>query len=248
MVKIDDRHMSNVGSSAMAKDRQDEVSFRYMKGVYRLLGWFIKRFPNAVIETCSGGGGRYDLGMMQYGIQIWTSDNTNPYDRTYIQYAAMTAYPATTMSCHVSDPHGDMKSLDYKYKVALGGMLGYELNILNMSDEIKMEIAKQISEYKTIDDIMRLGDYYNLSSPIKYPYSAYYYCNNDASKIVLTVIEKADCKVGATKLLKIKAADANALYTDIRTGMTYSGEALKKGIKVDLSGEKDSAKLFIFEK
>lgn len=242
------RHMSNVGSSVLPEEKQGEVFFRYMKGTYRLLDWFVKRFPNAVIETCSGGGGRYDLGMMKYGIQIWTSDNTNPYDRTMIQASAMLAYPAATMSCHVSNPHGDLKSLDYRYKVAVGGMLGYELNILEMSDEIKRDIAAQIKEYKTFDHVMRLGNYYNLAFPTKYGYSAYYYAIDDASEIVLTVIEKADCQKGSTKRLKVKAAIAGAEYTDVRTGKVYSADELRAGITVELCGEKDSAHLYYFKK
>ena len=253
-IKIDyfkwdmNRHMSNVASSVLPAERQSEVFFRYIKGVYRLLDWFVQRFPEAVIETCSGGGGRYDLGMMQYGIQIWTSDNTNPYDRTMIQASAMLAYPAATMSCHVSNPHGDLRSLDYRYKVAVGGMLGYELNILDMTDEIKRDISAQIEEYKSFDHIARLGDYYCLAFPTAYPYSAYYYVSADANEILLSVIEKADCKKGKTKLLRIKAADASARYTDKRTGNSYSGEELKRGISVELLGERDSAHLFLLVK
>ena len=253
-IKIDyfkwdmNRHMSNVGSAVLPADKQGEVFFRYMKGVYRLFDWFVKRFPNTVIETCSGGGGRYDLGMMKYGIQIWTSDNTNPYDRTRIQASAMMGYPAATMSCHVSNPHGDMRSLDYRYKVAVGGMLGYELNILHMSDEIKNEISAQIKEYKSFEHIVRLGEYYNLALPTKYPYSAYYYTTESADEMLLTVIEKAECKAGTTKLLKLKVAQADATYTDVRTSKQYSGEALRRGITVELLGEKDSAHLFYFKK
>lgn len=235
------RHMNNVGSSFLPSDRQGEIHFRYMQGVYRLLEWFAKRFPNTVIETCSGGGGRYDLGMMQHGIQIWTSDNTNPYDRTRIQAAALLAYPAVTMSCHVSNPRDNLKSLDYRYKVAVGGMLGYELNILNMSDEIKSIIAEQITEYKSFEDIVRLGDYYSLTSLEKYDYSAYYYAKGN--EILLTVIEKKGCRKESTKKLKIKAAKADAIYTDIRTGKTYSGQSLKDGLVLELTGEPDSAHL-----
>ena len=242
------RSLSNVGSCALPAERQGEVYFRYMKGVYKLLSWFGEKFPNAVIETCSGGGGRYDLGMMQYGIQIWTSDNTDPYARTRIQSAAMMAYPASTMSCHVSNPHGSMASLDYRYKVALGGMLGYELNILEMSDEIKAEMSKQIKEYKSLEHLMREGDYYNLASPAKYDYSAYYYTNDRADEIVLTLIEKADCKKGKTKLLKIKRAVEDAAYTDIRTGKSYSGTELRKGISLELKGERDTAQLYYFKR
>ncbi len=242
------RHLSNVGSSALPPEKQNEVSFRYMKGVYRLLKWFGERFPNAVIETCSGGGGRYDLGMMAYGIQIWTSDNTNPYARTMIQSAAMTGYPAATMSCHVSNPKGDLRSLDYRYKVALGGMLGYELNILEMSDEIRSEISAQIAEYRQFEHLMRLGDYYDLASPFKYDYSAYYYVNSDNSEILLTVIEKSGAKPNNTKRLKLSRAVANAVYTDIRTGKDYTGEELRRGISVEITGQKDTAGIFYFKK
>ncbi len=242
------RHLSNVGSLALPEGRQSEVAFRYMKGVYRLLRWFGERFPKAVIETCSGGGGRYDLGMMPYGIQIWTSDNTDPYARTNIQSAALTGYPAATMSCHVSNPRGDLGSLDYRYKVAVGGMLGYELNILEMSDEIKATVKEQIKEYKQFEHLMRLGDYYCLASPVKYDYSAYYYVSRDNSEMVMTVIEKANAKPGRTKLLRVVRADKTGVYTDMRTGLTYTGEQLRRGITVDLKGRRDQATLFYFKK
>jgi alpha-galactosidase len=117
-----------------------------------------------------------------------------------------------------------------------------------MSEQVKEEISKQIAEYKTFDDVIRLGEYYNLAFPTKYPYSAYYYTTEDADRILLTVIEKAECKAGATKLLKLKVAQADAIYTDVRTGKEYSGETLRKGISVELLGEKDSAHLFYFKK
>ncbi len=237
------RHMSNVGSCRLPADKQGEIFFRYMKGVYRLFDWFAARFPNAVIETCSGGGGRYDLGMMPYGIQIWTSDNTDPYARTMIQSSALIAYPAMTMSCHVSNPHENLGSLDYRYKVALGGMLGYELNILNMSEEVKQTIAAQIAQYKSLEHIIRLGDYYSLASPTKYDYSAYYYASSDARELLLTVIEKRGCPAGSTKRLRIKAARTDALYTNVITGKTYSGEELRAGIRIGLNGTDDSAHL-----
>ncbi len=242
------RHICDIGSLALPPEKQCQLEFDYMKGVYELFDWFREKYPNAVIENCSSGGGRYDLAMMAKSFQIWASDNTDPYDRTKIQASAIKAYPAMTMSCHVSNPHGSMKSLDYRYKVALGGMLGYELNILEMSEEIKAEIAKQIAEYKTIEHVIRLGDYYELASPLYNGYYAYCYVTDDNSEIVMTVIEKADCKPGKTKLLKVKRADVNATYIDARTGKQYSGADLKAGITVELLGERDHAELFCFKK
>ena len=241
------RHMSNVGSAAWPEDQQGEIFFRYMKGVYRLFDWFASRFPKAVIETCSGGGGRYDLGMMQQGIQIWTSDNTNPYDRTMIQASALIAYPAATMSCHVSNPHENLRSLDYRYKVAVGGMLGYELNILNMSEEVKREIAAQIAQYKSFEHLMREGDYYCLAAPYEYDYSAYYYAAPDASELLLTVIEKAGNKKPKTKRLKLKAANPEKTYVDCQTKKQYSGAELQKGLVIDLTCDYDSAHLLHFK-
>ena len=85
------------------------------------------------------------MGMMQYGFQIWTSDNTNARTRTLIQYSSMLAYPASAMSCHVSNPHGNMHELDLKYKVAVNGVLGYEFNVLNTNEEVKEEIRRLLA-------------------------------------------------------------------------------------------------------
>lgn len=242
------RHLSDIGSVALPPEKQREVAFRYMKNVYRLLYWFRERFPDAVIETCSGGGGRYDLGMMNYGFQIWTSDNTDPYSRTAIQSNALIAYPAATMSCHVNNPHDDLRGLDFRYKVAVGGMLGYELNILKMSDEIKDEMARQIREYKSFEHLMRLGDYFNLAFHTKYCYSAYYYASPARDEILLSVIEKADCKGGETKLLRVKEVIDGATYTDLRDGTQYTAEQLKRGLCIPLLGEPYSAHLIHLKK
>ncbi len=235
------RHLCDIYSHAYPANRQEEISYRYMMGVYGLLNWFILRFPNAVIETCSGGGGRYDLGMMKYGFQIWTSDETKPYPRIMIQRAAQVAYPAATMSCHVSNPREDMKSLDFRYKVAVGGMLGYELNILKMSDGVNAEIARQIKEYHTFEDLIRHGEYFCLSDPFFSDYSAYYY--TDGKEFLLSVLEKADAKPGQTKRLKMKTAAEDKIYTDTLSGKTYTGAELRRGICLPLTGEGETATL-----
>ncbi len=241
------RHLCGVGSAALPPERQGEVAFRHIKGTYRLLSYFRERFPDAVIETCSGGGGRYDLGMMCYGMQIWTSDNTDPYARTFIQASSIMGYPAATMSCHVSDPHGSLDSLDYRYKVAVGGMLGYELNILRMSDEINATIARQIKAYRTFEHVIRLGEYRSYASPTKYPYAAHSYSLPESGEILLSLIEKAGCPAGVTKRIRV-SADKQATYTDKLTGKCYSGEELARGLVLSLTGKPDSAQIYYFKK
>ncbi len=240
------RHLCDIYSPTLPADRQDEVPFRFMKGVYRLFKWFEEHFPDTVIETCAGGGGRYDLGMMQYGFQIWTSDNTWPYARVWMQRSSLLAYPAATMSCHVSNPGEDMKSLDYRYKVAVGGMLGYELNILNMTAPIKEEMARQVKEYKSFEHLVRLGDYYCIACPFLSDYSSYYYTNEDRSEILFSLIEKRSAKKGVTKPLKIKEAKKGVTYVDVLSGSKYTGEELKAGLVLPLAGEKDTASLMYF--
>ena len=242
------RHMCAVGSAALPADRQGEVAFRYMRGVYRLISWLRGRFPEAVIETCSGGGGRYDLGMMSYGEQIWTSDNTSPEHRILIQSGAITAYPAATMSCHVSDPHGDLRSLDYRYKVALQGMLGYEMDVLEASDEVNKRISEQIAEYREIEHIIREGEFFRLSYPEKEKYSAYYYATADRSEILLSIIEKPECRAGSTKLLKVREAIDGAVYTDRYSKKRYTGRELREGVYLPLMGETGTARLYLLEK
>ncbi len=245
------RSISNFYAPSLAPQDQGEAGFRFMKGTYALLQWFMDHFPNTVVETCSGGGGRYDLGMMQYGFQIWTSDNTDPYERIRVQNGALMAYPATTMSCHVARPykakrehiqnHADeLRSLDFRYKVSIGGMLGYEFNILETEDDYNEQITGQIAEYKSYEHLMRLGDYFRLASPDENPYYAYYYASGDRKELLLTLLQKKDCKDGVSKRLKIKEAIPTATYVDTRSGKTYLGKELRNGLSLPLEGKPDT--------
>ena len=171
------RHSSQVGSMNLPKEQQGETAHRYMLGVYDLLDWFRRQYPNAMMETCSSGGGRYDLGMMKYGSMIWTSDNTEPHSRIKIQYGSMIAYPAATMSCHVTEHTEceDPKKLNYRWQVAMGGALGYELLLPKASKTLKENIKQQIKIYHNYEDLILRGDYYSLLNPFETNYSAYYF-------------------------------------------------------------------------
>ncbi len=228
------RHISEPGSLYLDAADQGSMEFRYMQNVYELFRWFEQTYPNAMIENCSGGGGRYDLAMMALSSQIWTSDNTNARERTLIQYSSMLAYPASVMSCHVSDPKGDLHELDLKYKVAVNGILGYEFNVLNTPDEIKGKIKQQVEEYRTFRHLVKDGAYYRLFSPYETELSAYYFQQGD--ELLITAI-RTDGKaiIGKKKKaekLIIRTADAKATYRDALSGMTVSGETLKKGLPI----------------
>lgn len=254
------RHISEPGSPYLPADRQDETTFRYMLGVYDLFHWFMETYPNVMIENCSGGGGRYDLAMMSVSTQIWTSDNTSGRQRVFIQYGSTIAYPSYVMSCHVSNPmvlDDYMNVLDYKYKVALAGMLGYELNILHMNDNVKNEIKAQTEFYRSVEQLIKRGDLYRLVSPYenKYGASSYYYVSteesgeNYADRILLTYVQNSgtsDEDVAYT--LQITAADKDAVYKDSLTGDEYTGEQLREGLTVKVIEKDMYGKLWLFER
>ena len=229
------RHLAPVYSNVLPPERQKEASFRHMCGVYELFRRLRTMFPHAMIENCSGGGGRYDLGMMKYSTQIWTSDETTPINRTYIQYGSTLGYPAATMSCHVANHNHsieDPRKLNYGFRVALGGPLGYELNILAASDTAKATMSAQIKEYREYEHLILNGDFYRLLSPFECGRYAYYFASEDSREILLSYLQNYDDEKKTVYKLKISRALLGVTYRDTISGKTYTGEELRRGIEV----------------
>lgn len=234
------RHLMGVWSSVLPPERQGEAYFRYCLGVYELFDFFRARFPHAMIENCSGGGGRYDLAMMTYSTQIWTSDNTEPHPRTLIQYSSTFGYPAATMSCHVSN-HGnaveDPIRMAHNYNVAINGPLGYELNILKVSEEAKAVMRRQIADYRTFEPLILRGDLYRLLNPYEGSRSAWYFASEDNSELLLTVVQNYAEKKPVTAKLKLSRALPGVVYRDLLSGETFTGDELRRGIPDVAAGD-----------
>ena len=239
------RSLSEVGSYYLDASREEEAWYRYQLGVYEMLRWFRTAFPNVFLESCSGGGGRYDLGMMALSEQVWTSDNTSFEGRTLIQYGSSVAYPACVMSCHVSEP-GDtdrLKKLTGKYHVALGGMLGYEFNIIETENAIKAEMLKQTEFFREVESLIKLGDLYRLVTPDQNDCEAYAYCYTASAdmeeaagdRFLITYLQNRAAKQEGTFTLKIPVTDESSVYTDVISGRPYTGKELKAGITVNKS-------------
>ena len=228
------RHLSGVGSNCLPPERQGEAAYRYMLGVYELYRFFREHFPSAMIENCSGGGGRYDLGMMKYSTMIWTSDNTNPVSRINIQYSSMLGYPAATMSCHVSKHKlcEDDDEMRYRYHVALGGALGYELHLPNASEKLRAAVKKQITDYRAnYEDLILRGDYYSILNPYVDKCSAYYY--TDGESFLLSFLQCGAEAESRDFILTIPEADETAVYLDTVSGKNFSGKELINGIVIN---------------
>ena len=132
---------------------QGKVLYDYMLGVYDFLDRLTKRYPDLLLEGCSGGGGRFDAGMLYYAPQIWCSDNSDAVDRLTIQHGTSFGYPPFTMGAHVSvcpnEQNGRVTPFETRAAVAMAGTFGYELDPAKLSDEEKEMVRQQIRDYHT---------------------------------------------------------------------------------------------------
>ncbi len=162
------RHIANAFSNTLMPEHQGELMHRYMLGLYELLERFVTAFPNVLFESCSGGGGRFDAGMLYYTPQIWTSDNTDALDRIDIQTGTAYVYPVSSMSSHVSacpnHQTGRKSPLSTRATVASTGAFGYELDPTMLSEEERCTIRQQIKEYRANAELLIEGRYYLLAN------------------------------------------------------------------------------------
>ena len=154
------RHISDMYSSTLVQ--QGEFFHRYILGLYEVLDEiFNKRHPNILFESCSSGGNRFDLGMLCYSPQIWTSDNTDPIERLDIQGGIYNFYPQSTVSAHVSmAPHAQTlrdTPISTRFNVAAFGVLGYELDLSELTPAEMRQIKKQIEFYKANRRVFQYG-------------------------------------------------------------------------------------------
>jgi alpha-galactosidase len=163
------RHLTEVYSPTHAPDQQGEIAHRYVLGVYDLLHRLTHEFQDVLFEGCSGGGGRFDAGMLYYTPQIWTSDNTDGAARLQIQHGTSLFYPPSTMGAHVSAvPNhqvGRTTSLTFRGHIATAGVLGYELDLTKLLPEELQDIAQQVHQYKGLRSLVQSGTFSRLRSP-----------------------------------------------------------------------------------
>ncbi|MGL6249138.1 MAG: alpha-galactosidase, partial [Culicoidibacterales bacterium] len=184
------RTMTEIGSLNLPAKQQQEVAHRYIVGMYQFYEKLVTEFPDILVEGCAAGGSRFDPAMLAYSPQIWTSDDSDAVERLKIQYSTSFAYPLSTMGAHVSAvPNHQVHrvtSLKTRGDVALFGVLGYELDLTQLSSEELAEIAKQIEFYKAHRQLVLEGDFYRLMSP---------YENNDTAWSLVSKTQD-QCLVG----------------------------------------------------
>ncbi len=158
------RNFSDYYSAGLPAGRQGEVSHRYVMGLYRCMKELTERFPHILFEGCSGGGNRFDLGILCYFPQIWASDDTDALCRAEIQTGYSYGYPMSAVSAHVSacPNHQTLRitPLETRFHVACFGAFGYECNLCDMKKEDLAAIKAQIALYKEWREVLQTGTFY----------------------------------------------------------------------------------------
>lgn len=206
------------------------VTYDYVLGVYNFLEKLTNRYPDILIEGCSGGGGRFDAGMLYYTPQIWCSDNTDAINRTRIQYGTSFFYPVAAMGSHVSavpnHQTGRVTSMHTRGVAAMSGTFGYELNPALLNAKEKAEICAQLAQYREYQELIREGDYYRLSNPFQDNFAAWMVVSDDRSKALVSVIRlTAEANLPAA-YVTLKGMEEDAFYREKTTGKVYPGAAL----------------------
>lgn len=224
------RSISDVYSAAGTE--QGSVLYDYVLGLYDFLERLNVRYPNLLIEGCSGGGGRFDVGMLYYTPQIWCSDNTDPIERVLIQYGTSFGFPASTVGAHVSaSPNhqtGRSTSMQTRAAAAMAGTFGFELDLCSLTEEDLKEIKNQIETYKAFAPLIQEGTYYRLSNPYKEEIGAWEFVSDNQEEVLVQGIHLDIHANMPSQYLKLKGLKQNAVYQEASSGLSYDGAALQE--------------------
>ena len=227
------RSISDWYTRTLPADRQGEMPHRYVLGLYALLERLTAAFPDVLFEGCSGGGGRFDAGMLYYCPQIWCSDDTDAYERTKIQYGTSFFYPVSAVGSHVSTvPNhqtGRITPFETRGTVAMAGSFGYEQDLKLLSDGEKQEVAEQIRQFKTYGPLIHNGKYYRLTNPMAEDAALWEFAAQDGSEVLVQgMLFHAEANV-LRRTVQLRGLDAEKRYRLDGTEQVYTGAALMAG-------------------
>jgi len=225
------RQLSDLGSLALPAHRQGELYHRYVLAVYELQERLCREFPHILLENCSGGGARYDPGMLYYSPQIWCSDDTDAIERLSIQEGTALIYPLATMGAHVSacPNHTVSRTTPFATRghVALAGTFGYELDITRLSWEDRVQVREQVWMYHRFNDLVRGGDYYRIASYRENrEYDCWQVVSKDRSQALVTFVQVLSRANYHSRRVRLQGLDPDARYRVEGTDKVYGGDAL----------------------
>lgn len=227
------RNITNIGNGEDYAASKMQ-SHQYMLGLYSLVDYLTSKHKHILFESCSGGGGRNDLGMMRYFPQVWSSDNTDAISRLNIQHGSSFLHPVISMGAHVSAvPNHQMNRLtDLKTRgdVAMMGNLGYELDLNLLTPEEKQAVKEQVTRYKIVRPIVQLGQQYRLMHTANETAVQFNY----EQQVLLTYVKVLSTYEEMETTVKLKGLEENSLYRLEASDHIYSGaELMYAGLTMD---------------
>ncbi len=218
------RNFSDVYSNYLKDKQQRSFNHRYTLGLYHLLSRLTEKFPKILFESCSSGGNRFDLGMLYYMPQTWTSDNTDALERQSIQYGMSHLFPLSTMAAHVSgEPSHQVlrhTPIESRFNVAAFGVLGYEMDITKLTVFEKKVIKNQIAYYKQHRKLLQYGQFTRLQSPFEHNQSHWMVTNSNQSEAIVGYYQKLQESNSGFEAIKLKHLKSDDDY-DISNRTQY---------------------------
>lgn len=239
------KSLTDPGFPSAPVAEQRAVRLKYVENLYRLLEALRAEFPDVWFENCASGGGRVDLGMMARTDFSWASDNTDPVERTFIQYAFLNAFPSNAMISWVTheDWHKQKHPLEFKFDVSLCGVLGVGYDITKWTEEEKAVAREKIALYKEIRETVHKGDHYRLVSPYETNRSVLQFVHKSQAESVVFVYNLAEYPenaVAETKRpnrVKLRGLQPDASYRIEGMEGCYAGrELMDMGVEFPVYG------------
>ncbi|MHC5375308.1 alpha-galactosidase [Enterococcus sp. LJL120] len=223
------RSLSEVFSQQLAPSNQGEAFHRYILGLYELLENLVTKYPDILWEGCSGGGGRFDSGILHYMPQSWTSDNTDAVERLKIQYGTSLVYPPSAFTSHVSDiPNhqtGRKVSLETRGNAAMSSTFGYELDLTKLTKAEKQAVAEQVSLYKDIRQTVQFGQFARLKNPFTSNECAWQFIAQDKKEVLVMAFKILNQGQEPFSLLKLTGLEPTKTY-QAENGELFGGDEL----------------------
>jgi alpha-galactosidase len=245
------RTFAEPGWPEVAPDQEKELWVKYVRNLYDIMRRLRSKHPNLEIESCSGGGGRIDLGMLRYVDEFWTSDNTEAFDRLRIQEGFSQAYAAKLMSAWVTDVpnmNGRSTPLQYRFLVAMQGALGIGANLNKWTEEDAQLAAKMVTLDKKIRDTVQFGGLYRILSPRNGDTTANEYVSSDGSEALLFAFRHSQEYNTPPPVIYLEGLNPRSLYRIesidnklVNKQPEVSGAWLmQNGLHLELKGDFDS--------
>ena len=248
------RHFSEPGWPAVAPADERKLWVNYVLNLYDIIDQLRAKYPKLEIESCSGGGGRIDLGILKRVEQAWTSDNTDAFDRLTIQDGFTHAYAPKLMMDWVTDVpnmNGRSTPLKFRFLAAMMGSMGIGANLNRWSDEDFALASKMAAYYKTIRATVQEGDLYRLASPHEGELTASQYVSRDGRQSVLFAFLRSQQFLRPAPTISLRGLDPNANYRVIsiddklidKADVLSGAYVMNHGLNFNLTGDFDSTSI-----